>query len=35
MNEDWTASKKPKNVNKNTALEIALNTFFFIIGEDI
>ena len=25
---------KPKNVNKNTALEIALNTFFFTIGEE-
>ena len=26
---------KAKNVNENTALEIALNTFCFIIGEDI
>ena len=23
-----------KNINKNTALEIALNTFYFIIGEE-
>ena len=26
---------QPKNVNKNTALEIAMNTFCFLVSEDV